>query len=56
MIPIPGTSKSKRLEENWASRDVVFTEAEKTHMRSIIDKAKVSGERYAPAQKAMVGH
>ncbi len=56
MIAIPGTTKAKRLEENWASRDFELTEAEKQEMRGIIDAAKPHGDRYAPAQQAMVGH
>ncbi len=56
MIAIPGTTKAKRLDENWASRDVELTDAEKEEMRKIIDAAKPHGNRYAPAQQAMVGH
>ncbi|KAF2997121.1 hypothetical protein E8E13_004432 [Curvularia kusanoi] len=56
MIAIPGTTKKSRLEENWASRDVELTEEEKGEMRKIIEAAKPSGNRYAPAQQAMVGH
>ncbi|BCR83339.1 uncharacterized protein ACHE_10741S [Aspergillus chevalieri] len=56
MIAIPGTTKASRLEENWASRDVELTEEDKQEMRKIIDAAKPHGNRYAPAQQAMVGH
>lgn len=56
LIPIPGTTKAARLEENWASRDVELTEEEKQEMRKIIDAAKPHGNRYAPAQQATVGH
>ncbi|KAH8662461.1 putative aldo-keto reductase [Xylariales sp. PMI_506] len=56
MIPIPGTTKAKRLEENWASRDVELTEEEKKELRGLIDAAKPHGHRYAPAQQALVGH
>lgn len=56
MIAIPGTTKSKRLEENFASRNVDLTEEEKKEMRKIIDAAKPEGNRYAPAAQAMVGH
>lgn len=56
MIPIPGTTKATRLEENWASRDIELTEEEKQQMRRIIDAAKPHGNRYAPAQQALVGH
>ncbi|KAJ5651256.1 uncharacterized protein N7484_004979 [Penicillium longicatenatum] len=56
LIPIAGTTKAGRLEENWASRDVELTEEDKVEMRRIIDSAKPHGNRYAPAQQAMVGH
>ncbi|KAF9885511.1 hypothetical protein FE257_012838 [Aspergillus nanangensis] len=56
MIAIPGTTKAQRLEENWASREVEFSAEEVQEMRRIIDTAKPHGNRYAPAQQAMVGN
>ncbi|GES63629.1 aldo-keto reductase [Aspergillus terreus] len=56
MIAIPGTTKPNRLEENWASRNVQLTPEEMQEMRRIIDNAKPHGNRYAPAQQALVGH
>ena len=56
MIAIPGTTKPKRLEENWASRDLELTEDEKKEMRGIIDAAKPHGNRYNERAQAMVGH
>ncbi|KAK5313547.1 hypothetical protein LTR93_010851 [Exophiala xenobiotica] len=56
LIPIPGTTKSQRLEENWSSRYIELTEEEKQETRKLIDAAKPTGERYAPAYQALVGH
>lgn len=56
MIAIPGTTKAKRLEENWASRDIELTDEEKKEMRSLLDAAKPHGNRYSAAAQAMVGH
>lgn len=56
MIAIPGTTKAHRLEENWGSRSIELTEEEKREMRRIVDAAKPQGNRYAPAQQALVGH
>ena len=56
MIAIPGTTKPKRLEENWASREIEFTPEEVQEMRRIIDASKPAGNRYGPAHQAMVGH
>ena len=56
MIPIPGTTKPHRLEENFASRDVELTEEEKEEMRKILDSLKPQGNRYNERAQAMVGH
>ncbi|RDW87148.1 uncharacterized protein DSM5745_03790 [Aspergillus mulundensis] len=56
MIAIPGTTKAKRLEENWASREIEFSEEEWKEMRRIIDSAKPVGNRYGPEHQAMVGN
>ncbi|KAJ4152614.1 hypothetical protein NW754_004411 [Fusarium falciforme] len=55
-IAIPGTTKAKRLEQNWASRDVELTDEDKAELRRIIDSTKPHGNRYGPAHQAMVGH
>jgi diketogulonate reductase-like aldo/keto reductase len=56
MIPIPGTTKPHRLEENFASREVELTEGEKGEMRRILDSLKPQGNRYSEKMQAMVGH
>jgi aryl-alcohol dehydrogenase-like predicted oxidoreductase len=56
MIAIPGTTKPKHLEENWASRDVDLMDEEKSKMRKMVDAAKPQGDRYSPAHQAMIGH
>jgi aryl-alcohol dehydrogenase-like predicted oxidoreductase len=55
-IAIPGTTKASRLEENWASRDVVLSEEELKEVRALVESAKPHGNRYAAAAQAMVGH
>ncbi|KAL4877356.1 NADP-dependent oxidoreductase domain-containing protein [Aspergillus karnatakaensis] len=56
LITIPGTTKASRLEENWASRDIVLTEEELEEMHKIVDEAKPTGDRFAPIFQSMVGH
>lgn len=56
MIPIAGTTKPGRLEENWGAREVVFSEEELKEMRRIVDEAKVEGNRYGEAHQKLVGH
>ena len=56
MIAIPGTTKSARLETNFASRDIDLTKDELQEMRKIVDDAKPQGNRYSAAAQSMVGH
>ncbi|KAJ1536768.1 hypothetical protein HK405_015065 [Cladochytrium tenue] len=49
IIPIPGTRKIERVDENWAAKDVVLTDDEDKAIRKIIDSFTVSGTRYAEA-------
>ncbi|KAL4961662.1 putative aldo-keto reductase (AKR13) [Aspergillus stella-maris] len=56
LITIPGTTKTSRLEENWASRDLELTKEELEEMRKIVDDAKPIGDRFAPIFQSMVGH
>jgi len=55
IVPIPGTTKLHRLEENIGAADVQLTDAD---LREINEGAAViqpKGDRYAPAQMSMVG-
>ena len=56
MIAIPGTTKSVRLETNFASRDIDLTRDELQEMRKIVDEAKPQGNRYSASAQSMVGH
>lgn len=50
-IPIPGTSKIARIEENFAARDVDLTDTDLAELRQVINAAKPVGERCVyPAQ------
>lgn len=53
-IPIPGTTKVHRLEENWASRNIELSEEEKAELRSLIDKTKPHGARFNKQYAAAV--
>ncbi|KAH7336331.1 NADP-dependent oxidoreductase domain-containing protein [Rhexocercosporidium sp. MPI-PUGE-AT-0058] len=46
IFPIPGTMKTKYLEENIAAFEVRLTEDEVTEMRKVVEATEVSGERY----------
>jgi aryl-alcohol dehydrogenase-like predicted oxidoreductase len=56
MIAIPGTTKPKRIEENWGSRDIELTEEERVTMRNIINAGKPVGFRLPPMLAALAGH
>jgi aryl-alcohol dehydrogenase-like predicted oxidoreductase len=55
MIPIPGTTKPSRLEENWASRDIDLTEEDLKEMRQLIQRLKPHGSRYNEQAMKNVG-
>ncbi|KAI7776896.1 hypothetical protein LA080_004323 [Diaporthe eres] len=47
LIAIPGTTKPGRLEENWASRDIVLTDEEMVELRAVIDREASEDSHYA---------
>jgi aryl-alcohol dehydrogenase-like predicted oxidoreductase len=49
IVPIPGTTKLQRLEENVGAADVVLSEKELQNIGDALGKIEVQGERY-PAQ------
>lgn len=54
IVPIPGTTKLPRLEENLAAAAIVLTSTELTSISEALAANPVIGERYAPAQAALV--
>lgn len=46
VVPIPGTTKIKYLEENIAALDVKLTSSESTEIRKAVENAEVHGQRY----------
>jgi aryl-alcohol dehydrogenase-like predicted oxidoreductase len=55
VIPIPGTTKVHRLEENIGAADVELTDADLREINEGASHIQAEGDRYAPAQMAMVG-
>jgi aryl-alcohol dehydrogenase-like predicted oxidoreductase len=55
IVPIPGTTKLHRLEENIGGASVELTDADLREINEGASKIEPEGERYAPAQMAMVG-
>jgi aryl-alcohol dehydrogenase-like predicted oxidoreductase len=55
IVPIPGTTKLHRLEENIGAADVELTAADLGEIQVALDAVEVQGERYPPQMAAMVG-
>lgn len=55
IVPIPGTTRLHRLEENIRAADVVLTSRDLAEIDDAASRIEVEGERYAPAQMSMVG-
>lgn len=54
IVPIPGTTKLSRLEENLGAEKIIFTPAELKAIDETLAKIQIAGERYAAAQAAFV--
>jgi aryl-alcohol dehydrogenase-like predicted oxidoreductase len=55
IVPIPGTTKRQRLEENLAAADVTLSGEELTVIRTAISEMKVVGNRYPEPLERMTG-
>jgi aryl-alcohol dehydrogenase-like predicted oxidoreductase len=51
IVPIPGTRKLERLEENLGAVDVLLTSKELCDLNDALSKIEVSGDRYEPLIK-----
>jgi aryl-alcohol dehydrogenase-like predicted oxidoreductase len=54
IVPIPGTTKLHRLEENLGSADVTLTTDDLDRIQRTLATVVVQGERYAPAVQKMI--
>jgi aryl-alcohol dehydrogenase-like predicted oxidoreductase len=55
IVPIPGTTRLSRLEENIAWADLVLTQAELGDIGRALAQIDVEGDRYPPQLMATVG-
>jgi aryl-alcohol dehydrogenase-like predicted oxidoreductase len=55
IVPIPGTTKLHRLQENVGAANVTLTADELRDIEHALDNLKVEGDRYPPHLAAMVG-
>jgi aryl-alcohol dehydrogenase-like predicted oxidoreductase len=54
-VPIPGTTKLNRLDENLGATGVVLDEAEIAELDTASAKIQLQGDRYSPVQQQLVG-
>ena len=55
IVPIPGTKKLHRLEENIGAADLTLTASDWTALQAIADGVKIVGNRYDDHNMALVG-
>jgi aryl-alcohol dehydrogenase-like predicted oxidoreductase len=55
IVPIPGTTKMHRLEENLAAADVRLTREELGDIDGTLSRINVQGDRYPPELQERVG-
>jgi aryl-alcohol dehydrogenase-like predicted oxidoreductase len=55
IVPIPGTTKLHRLEENLGAANVVLSAGDLSEIQRAVDAIPVEGERYPPHLMAITG-
>ncbi len=55
IVPIPGTTKLHRLDENLAAAAVELSDDELRAIAGILEQVQIQGDRYSPAHQARVG-
>jgi aryl-alcohol dehydrogenase-like predicted oxidoreductase len=54
IVPIPGTTKVHRLQENVAAADVELTEGDHREIESAASQITLQGARYSEAAQRMI--
>ncbi|MDD3788619.1 MAG: aldo/keto reductase, partial [Petrimonas sp.] len=54
IVPIPGTTRIHRLEENLGAAGVELSEADLRKMDEAVAKIQLTGERYPEASQRMI--
>ena len=55
IVPIPGTKKVERLQENIGAEDITFTQEELADIRKHIENIEITGARYPEEQEKLTG-
>ena len=54
IVPIPGTTKPHRLDENLGALNLTMTQDDLGEIEHAVSRITVQGDRYAPAQQARI--
>jgi aryl-alcohol dehydrogenase-like predicted oxidoreductase len=54
IVPIPGTTKKHRMEENAGGADVELTTEDLSSLADLLSQVPVMGDRYTPAMQASI--
>jgi aryl-alcohol dehydrogenase-like predicted oxidoreductase len=54
IVPIPGTTKLKRLEENLSAASIELSAEELLDIRTAVDNIEIAGNRYSEATQKMI--
>ncbi len=55
IVPIPGTTKLHRLDENLGAAAIILTEDDERRLAALLKQVQVVGNRYSAAHQARVG-
>lgn len=55
IVPIPGTTKLHRMEENLGAADITLSATDQAQIGLLLAAIEVQGARYTPAAEAMTG-
>jgi aryl-alcohol dehydrogenase-like predicted oxidoreductase len=55
IVPIPGTTKLHRLEENLGAAAIELTARDLRNIEDAVSKISVTGDRYPEAEKELTG-
>lgn len=55
IVPIPGTKRVERIEENMGGADITFSSEELSDIRKNLDRIEIRGERYPADQEKLTG-
>lgn len=55
IVPIPGTTKLHRLDENLSAADITLSQDDVRQIQETLETIEIVGERYSPEHQARVG-